>query len=65
MLVFRKVNAQESASKVIVKAIRYYMAKKKYYLFKMGKNPSIKVKSTFLLGVKDKKTWETYMDSDL
>ena len=62
MKVFRQVQAQTAASKVIVKAIKYYQAKKTYYLHKLAKNPSIKEKSWFLQSVKEKKQWQIYIN---
>jgi hypothetical protein len=62
MKVFRQVQAQTAASKVIVRAIKYYQAKKNYYLHKLAKNPMVKEKSWFLQAVKEKKQWQIYIN---
>lgn len=58
LLVFRKIQSTQSASTTIMTALRYYISKKKYYVFKICQNPKFATKTTpFLELVGKKKTW--------
>jgi len=61
-LAFRKIQSSCRASNTVVASVRYYIAKRQYYMHKLLTDPNILETSTFLQIAKDKKTWIKYCD---
>ena len=64
LMVFHKIQSSQSASVTIVSALRYYMAKKKYYIYRLMKSRNNVIDSPFLIIAKDKQAWKKIMDPE-